>query len=70
MYIGANIDSYNEGTNIGIKRENIANRETSGRGVGKMFSAISKAAKSLEMEDSISESWKEELEDFIDNNKR
>lgn len=70
MYIGANIDSYNEGENIGIKRSNIANRETSGRGVGKMFSAISKAAKSLEMEDCIGESWKEELEDFIDNNKR
>ncbi len=70
MYIGANIDSYNEGANICIKRENIANRETSGRGVSKMFAAVSKAARCYEMEDSISESWKSELEDYIDNNKR
>ena len=62
MYIGANIDSYNEGTKIGIKRSNIANRANSKEGMSKMFGAVAKASRMYEAEEALDESWKKELE--------
>ena len=62
MYIGANIDSYNEGTKIGIKKENIANRSNSKEGMAKMFNAVARASKMYETEETIGSKWKEDLE--------
>ena len=63
IYIGANIDSYEEGNKIGIKKENIANRSNSVEGMNKMFAAVAKASAMFETEESINTSWKDNLED-------
>ena len=68
MYIGADIDSYNEGASIGIKRSNISNYSKSKRGVEKLFSSLGKASKSFYECESICADWKEDLENFIDDN--
>ena len=62
MYIGADIDSYNEGSSIGIKSKNIANYEKSGRGVSRLFNAVFDASCKMYEEDSISDDWKKNLE--------
>ena len=62
IYIGANIDSYNEGSKIGIKKKNIANRSNSREGINKMFGAVFKASQMFECEDAINDSWKKELD--------
>lgn len=69
MYIGANIDSYSEGNNIGIKKDNIANYEQSSRGVSKLFKSIGKASTCMYEESCVGSSWKEELDNYIENNK-
>ncbi|MEE3342616.1 MAG: vWA domain-containing protein [Bacilli bacterium] len=63
MYIGANIDSYDEGAKIGIRKENIANRANSREGMARMFGAVAKASKMYEEADEINISWKNDLED-------
>ena len=68
MYIGANIDSYGEGASIGIKKTNISNYSKSKTGVKKLFSSLGKASSSFYECDSICADWKEDLENFIDNN--
>lgn len=68
MYIGADIDSYNEGQSIGINKNNIANYDKSEEGVFKMFNAAKKATFGYIKDDYISESWKEDLEDYISKN--
>ena len=69
MYIGANIDSYSEGSSIGIKRDNIANYEQSSRGVSKLFKSLGKASACMYEEECIGTSWKQELDNYIENNK-
>lgn len=68
MYIGADIDSYNEGQSIGINKNNIANYDKSEEGVFKMFNAAKKATFGYIKDDYIAESWKEDLEDYISQN--
>ena len=63
IYIGANIDSYEEGNKIGIKKENIANRSNNVEGMRKMFAAVAKASAMYESEDAINTSWKDNLEE-------
>ena len=70
IYIGANIDSYNEGSQIGIKRSNISNYDTSSKGICKMYKAASMASEEYLRSDSIGTAWKEELEDYISNNEK
>lgn len=65
MYIGANIDSYQEGSGIGIKLDNISNYETSSKGVSKMFKALGKASEEFYSENKINTKWKSELENYI-----
>ena len=62
LYIGANIDSYEEGSTLGIDRKNIANYEQSSKGVSKLFKSVSRACCSMIEEEKIDESWKEQLE--------
>ena len=68
MYIGADIDSYNEGTSLGIKRDNISNYSKSKVGVKKLFSSLGKASRSFYECESICSDWKDDLENFIDDN--
>lgn len=62
LFIGANIDSYSEGHNLGIKKDNIANYEQSTQGVSKLFRSLSKASTMMMEEKSIDSKWKSELE--------
>lgn len=61
IYIGADIDSYAEGSSIGIKKTNIANYEKSRAGIGKLYGAISKLSNMYCEEETIDESWKQVL---------
>ena len=69
IYIGANIDSYAEASQIGIRRNNIANYEQSSTGVKDLFCAIDEATCEMQKRSSIgSANWKRKLDNFIENN--
>ena len=61
LYIGANIDSYAEGHNIGITKDNIANYTQDKKGIKKLYRSLSKATCMME-DNSFNGSWKKELE--------
>ena len=67
MYIGADIDSYAVGGNIGISKKNIANYKKDRKGVGLMFDAVGKFACSYACDEETS-SWKEDLDNYINEN--
>lgn len=62
MYIGAGIDSYEEGSNIGINSKNISNYSKSKKGVSNLFKTIGNVCETYYLEDKIEENWKENLE--------
>ena len=68
IYIGADIDSYKEGENIGIKKSNISNYCKSKKGVEKLFASVGKASESFYCEEAICADWKKDLENYIDSN--
>jgi uncharacterized protein YegL len=70
MYIGADIDSYGEGMSLGIRKTNIANYEKSEKGISRMFRAMSMASESYCENASIKANWKEELDSYIEDNKK
>ena len=70
MYIGADIDSYSEGMSLGIRKTNIANYEKSEKGISRMFRAMSMASESYCENASIKANWKEELDSYIEDNKK
>ena len=61
LFIGANIDSYEEGSSIGISSRNIANYDQSAQGVSKLFKSISKASACYMANECVQEDWKEDL---------
>ena len=63
IYIGANIDSYSEGMNIGIKRSNIANYSKTKTGIDNLFSAVELATDSFYKTSSIKENWNQKLKE-------
>ena len=69
IFLGAGIDSYSEGASIGIRKENISNYSKSRKGIGNMFGAVSKASAIMYECDTLDESWKEDLENYIEENK-
>ena len=69
IYIGANIDSYAAGNNIGIKSTNIANFKKDRKCTTKLFEAVECFEESMMREHLSSPKWKEELDEYIKNNK-
>ena len=65
VYIGADIDSYSSGSSIGIKSDNIANFKKDRKGTSLLFKSVGDFESSM-MEDSISSSWKKDLDEYID----
>lgn len=65
MYIGADIDSYAEGSSIGISKKNISSYRKDQKGVSKLFNTLGKVSCAFFNEEEISEDWKEELEDYL-----
>ena len=65
IFIGADIDSYSEAGNIGIKKSRIANYERSSRGVEKLYSSIDAASSCLRKNVSLDNGkWKKDLDEF------
>ena len=62
VYIGANIDSYGEGTSIGIPRKNISNYSKSKQGTDTLFRSINYLSECMCNDISFDSSWKNELE--------
>ena len=70
MYIGADIDSYSEGQSIGISSSNISNYKKDGEGISKIFKAMFTASNAYCDEDCIDSSWKDELEEYMEENSK
>lgn len=68
IYIGADIDSYSAGSSIGIKTNNIANFKKDQTGSSLLFKSVGCFSKAM-MEDKECSNWKDELEDYIKENK-
>lgn len=62
IYIGANIDSYKEGTSIGIEASNISNYKKTKKGTKNLFNAIERATNCLYECSYLKEDWKDNLE--------
>lgn len=67
IYIGADIDSYSSGGSIGIKSDNIANFKKDRKGTNLLFKSVGDFESSM-MEDSVSSSWKKDLDEYIEKN--
>ncbi len=67
IYIGADIDSYATGGEIGIRRDNIANYKKDRRGISKLFKAVGDYECAM-MEESSSLHWKDDLEEYLEEN--
>ena len=65
IFIGADIDSYAEARNIGIKKSRVANYEKSERGIGKVYDAIENLTCYMRADvDLDNADWKEDLEEY------
>lgn len=68
LYIGADIDSYASGSEIGIRKENIANYKKDKKATSLLFRSVGNVEKCMMCEEEINSSWKEDLEDYLKNN--
>lgn len=68
IYIGANIDSYAEGTSIGIKQKNISNYTKDTECVSKLYNAINTATNNYRECKKLDETWKKDLEEYVNKN--
>ena len=62
MYLGANIDSYDEASSIGIRKERVSNYKASSKGTRKMFQALECAVGCIANDEELSEDWNKGLE--------
>ena len=70
IYIGADIDSYANGCDIGIRKDNIANFKKDKKGFSKLFRAVGEYECAMMCEEAASKTnWKEDLENYLDENK-
>ena len=69
IYIGADIDSYAAGGDIGIDRSHIANFKKDEKGTSLLFQSLRKAEKCMfEGNSSFDTHWKEDLETYLEEN--
>lgn len=61
IYLGADIDSYNEAASIGIRKSRVANYRKTSDGIKDMFYSVSNAREMI-AEDKFDETWKEKLD--------
>lgn len=62
LYIGANIDSYSEGTSLGISKKNISNYSKNKKSTAALFDCIGEACMCLYEDKELSSTWKSKLE--------
>lgn len=63
IYLGANIDSYQEASSIGIKKDRTCNYSKSRKGVKNLFATISKLSECMSNDVEIGTNWKNNLEE-------
>lgn len=68
MYIGADIDSYAEGTSLGISKNNISSYKKDRKGILTLFKSVECASECFMAGSSIDSSWKNDLEQYIEEN--
>ena len=68
IYLGADIDSFNEGTNIGIDEKNISNFGKGNKGTHNLFKSIKKAVDMICEDAFVSKDWKDDSEEYNKNN--
>jgi hypothetical protein len=68
VYIGADIDSYSEAASIGISRTNTSNYKKDKKGVDNLFGSVGKFTNLFYEGECIDSSWKQDLEDYIQDN--
>ena len=68
IYIGANIDSYSEASSIGIRASHTANYKKSSKGINKLFASIGKAFDCISDDEELDLNWKQDLDNYIENN--
>lgn len=68
IYIGADIDSYAEGTSLGISRKNISSYKKDKKGISTLFKSVGCASDCLRQGSKLDASWKEDLDKYIEEN--
>ncbi len=68
MYIGADIDSYNEASAIGISADHTANYRKTKKGINMLYEAVGVACACCCREESLGSGWKKELDNYIKEN--
>ena len=69
IYVGADIDSYSAGQEIGIRKDNIANFKKGRAGTAKLFKAVGCFEDCMMGEVAESTNWKAELDEYLEENK-
>jgi len=62
IYLGANIDAYQEGMSIGISKKHISNYQATGKSTRAMYSCLSAAVSKLANEEELDTCWNQDLE--------
>ena len=62
LYLGANIDSYDEASSIGIRKDRTSNYKSSKQGTRQMFAALECAVGKIANCEKLDDSWNKELE--------
>ena len=68
IYIGANIDSYSEAQQLGIRSTNTANYSKSKKGVKTLFDSVGKAFECVCEDAPLEGKWKKDLDNYIEKN--
>ena len=68
VYIGADIDSYAAGNDIGIRSSNIANFRKDKKGTAKVFRAVETLGACMMEESADMSNWKQELDEYMKEN--
>ena len=69
IFLGADIDSYMAGSSIGIKKTNIANFKKDKKCTNILFGAVGCFEKCM-MSGKASSSWKQELDEYLEENEK
>ena len=64
IYVGADIDSYSEASQIGFRKSRVANYEKSARGVDDLYLSIGNATDYIRENRVFEEEWKRNLEKY------
>lgn len=68
LYIGVDIDSYSEASSIDISRTNTSNYKKDKKGVNNLFTSVSNFKDMFYGDEVIDNSWKQDLENCIQDN--